>query len=177
MFLLSLGRTVHCIHRYDIEQMNHKPLSLPLTTLQLISHLVKLVAMAKYATYDSSCCRQCTPRLHVTCLLFIGFLPGYRMRGEESAAFDWKCCQCCQVFKIAMLNMFRLLFHIFHVVSNSFSCVFHRGVMPPGLFCVCCLSWKWLLAFCFVLCLPRLLWRGFGPAEGAKYVYGLGFCD
>lgn len=79
---------------------------------------MKLVAMAKYATYDSSCCRQCTPRLHVTCLLFIGFL--------------------------------------------------------PGLFCVCCLSWKWLLAFCFVLCLPRLLWRGFGPAEGAKYVYGLG---
>lgn len=39
---------------------------------------------------------------------------------------------------------------------------------------MCCLSWKWLLAFCFVLALPRLLWRGLGPAEGAKYVYGLG---
>lgn len=98
--------------------------------------------------------------------------------GEKNPQhFDWKCCQCCQVFKIAMLNMFRLLFHMFHVVSNRFSCVFHRGVMPPGLFCVCCLSWKWLLAFCFVLALPRLLWRGLGPAEGAKYVYGLGFCD
>ena len=51
------------------------------------------------------------------------------------------------------------------------------AIMAPGLFCVCCLTWKWLLAFCLVLAFPRLLWQpGLGqPAEGAKYVYGLGF--
>eukprot|EP00438_Fugacium_kawagutii_P036040 Skav225006 [mRNA] locus=scaffold957:82844:94317:+ [translate_table: standard] len=70
-----------------------------------------------------------------------------------------------------------------HVIVTSF--VFHDGKEhrvkfdtgnKRGLFCLCCLSWKWFLAFCLVLAAPRLLWQpGLGqPAEGAKYVYGLG---
>ncbi|CAK8991642.1 Diacylglycerol O-acyltransferase 1 (Diglyceride acyltransferase) (Triacylglycerol synthase) (TAG synthase) [Durusdinium trenchii] len=76
--------------------------------------------MVKYVTFDSDCCPQCTPSLHVTALLFIGFL--------------------------------------------------------PGLFCVCCASWKWLVVFSVALSSPRLLWQpGSGhPAEGARYVYALG---
>lgn len=45
-----------------------------------------------------------------------------------------------------------------------------------GLFCICCLSWKWFVIFAVLLALPRFLWQpGRGQAaEGAKYVYGLG---
>lgn len=45
-----------------------------------------------------------------------------------------------------------------------------------GLFCICCLSWKWFVVFAVLLALPRFLWQpGRGQAaEGAKYVYGLG---